>query len=72
MKRRPKEVLQSCILKEELKRIMKETDYCPIDFLDTIEVKLNKSDVISSVSESGTRLDLDKILRAKDTFKKIL
>jgi len=35
-------------------------------------LKLNKSDVISSVSESGTRLDLDKILKAKDTFKKIL
>lgn len=33
---------------------------------------LNKSDVISSVSESGIRLDLDKILKAKDTFKKIL
>ena len=35
-------------------------------------LKLNKSDVTSSVSESGTRLDLDKILKAKDTFKKIL
>jgi len=35
-------------------------------------LKLNKSDVISSVSESGIRLDLDKILNAKDTFKKIL
>ena len=34
--------------------------------------KLNKSDVISSVSESGTRLDLDKILKSKDTFKNIL
>ena len=34
--------------------------------------KLNKSDVISSVSESGIRLDLDKMLKAKDTFKNIL
>jgi hypothetical protein len=35
-------------------------------------LKLNKSDVISSVSESGIRLDLDKMLKAKDTFKNIL
>jgi len=35
-------------------------------------LKLNKSDVINSVSESEIRLDLDKILKAKDTFKNIL
>mgnify|MGYP003553919986 FL=1 len=45
--RKPKEVLQQSILANKLKRIMSETDYCPIDFLDS--VKLNKSDVISSV-----------------------
>ncbi len=35
-------------------------------------LKLNKSDVINSVSESEIRLDLDKMLKAKDTFKNIL
>lgn len=70
MKRRPKEVLQICILKEELKRIMKETDYCPIDFLDTIEVKLNKSDVISSLDLNESERKLDDAL-AKETTESL-
>lgn len=56
----------------DMDSIYKAMDKYAEEYHQSELLKLNKSDVIISVSESGIRLDLDKILNAKDTFKNIL